>query len=113
MFQCFLLGYLVSYVKKLHVRTCNWSVSAMCPPCFTYLESAGSCYKVVFERDDWYSAGRNVRGCVMDHTWLQLPVQQKIAQLRHSLHQSFQVCANMNMNTQSFSLFCVCVSCPI
>src|SRR6218665_2919992 len=30
----------------------------MCPPGFTYLTSAGSCYKVIFERDDWYSAGR-------------------------------------------------------
>ena len=49
----------------------------------------------------------NVRGCVMDHTWLPLLVQQKIPQWRHSLHQSFQVCANMNAIVQYPVIFII------
>ena len=32
--------------------------SAVCPPGFQYLKLAESCYKVIYESDDWGSAGQ-------------------------------------------------------
>lgn|SRR6218665_849938 len=33
------------------------SVSDTCPPGFTHLQAADSCYKVIYERYDWATAG--------------------------------------------------------
>lgn len=46
--------------KELIAQQSNWppSQTGKCPRGFTYLPSTGSCYKVVYESHDWYSAGR-------------------------------------------------------
>lgn len=49
----FLAKFVAAFAKKN-----NCIASVICPRGFTYLPSAGSCYKVVFERYNWTSAGK-------------------------------------------------------
>lgn len=42
----------------LAIQSWKWFFSVTCPSGFTYLHSAGSCYKAVFEGHNWTSAAQ-------------------------------------------------------